>query len=257
MLPLYTLTGFDASAHAAEETRSAAREVPRGIVRSVLVSVVFGWLLLCAAILASPNLRASAEQGDGAFAGILWGVLPNSAAAVLVVAIVVAQYLCGLATVTSASRMLYAFARDGGLPASPFLRHVNPQTRLPVRAIVTVAVFSVLFTLYAPAYDSLAASAAVLLYISYVLPTALGWWAHGGAWTRMGPWSLGGWYRPLAAVSVLGCVGLFYIALQPPNLLTTGGVVGAVLVFLAVYWFAWERRHFRGPPVLGESLAKG
>lgn len=256
LLPLYTLTGFDASAHAAEETRNAAREVPRGIVRSVLVSGVFGWLLLCAAILAAPDLRASAQQGDGAFAGIIWGVLPASLAAVLIVAIVLAQYLCGLATVTSTSRMLFAFARDGGLPASPFLRRVEPRSKLPVRAIVTVAVCAVLFTLYTPAYDSLAASAAVLLYISYVLPTALGWWTHGTTWTRFGPWHLGRWYRPLAAVSVLGCVGLFYIALQPPNLWTTGSVVGAVLAFLGVFWFAWERRRFTGPPVLGETLVR-
>ena len=52
LLPAYTITGFDASAHAAEETVHAAAAVPRGIVRAVLVSGVFGWVMLCAVVLA-------------------------------------------------------------------------------------------------------------------------------------------------------------------------------------------------------------
>jgi amino acid transporter len=251
LLPAYTLTGFDASAHAAEETRSAAREVPRGIVRSVLVSGLFGWVLLSATILAAPDLREIAKQGPAGFSEIVWGVMPAWPAGSLIVAIVLAQYLCGLATVTSASRMLYAFARDGGLPASRFLRQVNPATRLPARAIWTVAVASLAFSLYVPDYDTLAATSSLLLYVSYVLPAALGLWAYGRTWTRMGPWDLGRWYRPLAVVSVLGCLGLFYIAIQPPNV-KAGVVLGAVLVFLVGFWFAWERRRFQGPPVLGE-----
>jgi amino acid transporter len=255
LLPAYTLTGFDASAHAAEETRSASREVPRGIVRSVLVSGVFGWVFLVAAVLAAPDLRETAAQGDAGFAGILWHAAPGLWGGLLIGAILVAQYLCGLATVTSTSRMMYAFARDGGLPASRYLRHVDPITRLPARAIWTVATASLLFTLWEPAYQILSASAALLLYVSYVLPTALGLWAFGRTWTRMGPWDLGGWYRPLGVVSVLGCLGLFAIAIQPPNQ-KTGVVVAAVLVFLLAYWFAWERRRFQGPPVLRDSLAQ-
>ena len=46
LLPAYTITGFDASAHAAEETIGAYENVPRGIVRSVLVSGVAGWIFL-------------------------------------------------------------------------------------------------------------------------------------------------------------------------------------------------------------------
>ena len=46
MLPMYTITGFDASAHTSEETVGAAHHVPRAIVRSVLVSGVFGWMML-------------------------------------------------------------------------------------------------------------------------------------------------------------------------------------------------------------------
>ena len=59
LLPAYTITGFDASAHAAEETKSAAENVPRGIVRSVLVSGVAGWVLLCVVVMAAPRSASS------------------------------------------------------------------------------------------------------------------------------------------------------------------------------------------------------
>jgi ethanolamine ammonia-lyase small subunit/amino acid transporter len=247
LLPAYTITGFDASAHASEETIGAAESVPRGILRSVLVSGVAGWILLAAAVMAAPSLADAAARGEGAFLHIVGGVLPGPLAWVLVVGIALAQYLCGLATVTSASRMTFAFARDGGLPFSRALRRVSPTRRSPSVAIWTVAVAAVLFTVYTPVYSTITAVCTILLYISYVLPTALGAWAHGRTWTTMGPWDLGRWYRPLAITSLLGCGTLIVIGMQPPNERSIW-VVGGMALLLAVAWFGFERRRFPGPP---------
>ena len=63
---------------------------------------------------------------------------------------------------------------------------------------------SVLFTLHTPVYATITAVCTIFLYVSYVLPTALGAWAYGRTWTAMGPWDLGRWYRPLAVLSVAG-----------------------------------------------------
>ncbi len=122
--------------------------------------------------------------------------------------IVVAQYLCGLATVTSASRMAYAFARDGGLPFSPAVRWVCPRRRSPAVAIWAVSAAAVLFTLYTPVYSTITAVCTIFLYLSYVVPTILGARAYGRTWTTMGPWNLGRWYRPLAWLSAGGCIAL-------------------------------------------------
>src|SRR5258706_8179634 len=77
LLPAYTITGFDASAHTAEETLQAASNVPRGIVRSVVVSSLFGWVLLSAIVLAIPNLDQAAAQGANSFYWIGDQVLPK------------------------------------------------------------------------------------------------------------------------------------------------------------------------------------
>ncbi len=93
LLPAYTITGFDASAHAAEETIHAAHNVPRGILQSVLVSGVAGWILLGVVVLAAPAMPEAAARGEQAFLGILTAVLPWPLWRFLVAAIVIAQYL--------------------------------------------------------------------------------------------------------------------------------------------------------------------
>ncbi|MBL9172740.1 MAG: amino acid permease [Verrucomicrobiales bacterium] len=246
MLPAYTITGFDASAHTSEETLDAAHNVPRGIVRSVWVSGLFGWVMIGALLLAAPDVAAGAAKGGEVVPWILRSTLGGAWAVTLLSGIVLAQFLCGLAAMTSASRMTFAFARDGGLPGSGWLRRVNPKTQSPSVAVWTTAGAGVAFTLFVP-YSTIAAICTVLLYISYVLPVAAGFWAHGRTWTRFGPWQLGIWFRPLAAVSVAGCLFLLVIGVQPPNQLALY-VVGGVAALLAVVWFGLERRRFRGPP---------
>ena len=255
LLPAYTLTGFDASAHVAEETIDAAVEAPRGIIRSVLVSGVFGWVMLIAVVLAMPSVPEAASKGGDAFAWTMKSVLPAWLAIALFVGIAIAQYLCGLATVTSASRMTFAFARDGGLPCSTVLAHVNSTFRTPIAAIWLVVALTALLTAFAP-YSVVAASCAVLLYISYVLPTVLGAVAHGRHWTRMGPWHLGRWYRPLAVVAATGCVGLLFIGMQPPNEMARW-IVGGMFFSLLIGWWSFARWQFRGPPPQLMEQARG
>lgn len=216
LLPAYTITGFDASAHTAEETIGAAKHVPQGIVRSVCVSGFFGWIMLAAIVIAIPDPELVAQKGPHAFFWILKQTLPFPLFVVLLIAIAIAQYICGLATVTSASRMLYAFARDRGVPASGYLRRVG-RYKTPGPAILFVSFLSVAFTLYTPVYSTITLACAIFLYISYVIPTWLGLWAYGKSWKRMGPWSLGRWYRPLAVLSIVGCTVLIAIGLAPPN----------------------------------------
>jgi amino acid transporter len=255
LLPAYTLTGFDASAHIAEETMNAAAAVPRAIVQAVLISSLFGWVMLCSVVLAMPSVSEAAAQGEQAFAWTMRQVLHGWWANTLFVGIGTAQLLCGLATVTSASRMVYAFARDNGMPGSHWLKHVCPIRRTPVWAIWVVCLITVLLTTAVP-YSTIAAACAVLLYISYVIPIALGWAAHGTRWTAMGPWQLGRWYRPCAGVSVLGCVGLLIIGIQPPNQQARWIVGGMAIGLAAAWWLGGVRKQFSGPPVValqGES----
>jgi amino acid transporter len=247
LLPAYTVTGFDASAHTSEETIDAARSVPRGILRAVFYSSIFGWLMVIAFVLAIPDMATAAAQGTGSFFGMMDAVLPKGLRIALYVGISLAQYLCGLATVTSSSRMTYAFARDGGLPFSARLKSISPVHRTPAVSIWTVALLSVGFAVYTPVYSTITTVCTIFLYLSYGLPVGLGLLAFGRTWKKMGPWSIGGGYRVVAAICVLGCAGLVYIGVQPPNDKALWITLGAIAL-TAIVWFGYERRSFAGPP---------
>lgn len=253
MLPLYTITGFDASANTSEETVNAARTVPKSIVQAVIVSGLSGWVMLCAVVLAMPNIAEAAAKGSGALAWTMSQVLPAPLPLLFYVGMVIAQYLCGLATLTSASRMVFSFARDGGLPISEKLKQVSPRFRTPAAAIWAVALLSLSFTILTPVYSTITAACVIFLYISYMLPAALGLRAFGKSWTEMGPWNLGGLYRPLAAICVLSCLLIIVIGVQPPNAAALPMLAGTAGVML-VTWFTYARKVFNGPP-LGHDIA--
>jgi amino acid transporter len=255
MWPIYTITGFDASAHTSEETVQAARNVPRGIVRSVLISGLAGWVMVSCFVLATPDVRSAASQGSNVFPWLMARVAPGALGSVLWVGIVVANYLCGLACVTSTSRMTFAFARDGGLPWSRLLDRVSPRYKTPVRAIWLTAVLSVASTLYAPAYSTLTTACVIFLYVSYVMPTLVGIYAFGRTWTAVGPFDLGvRWYRLLAVASVAGACAVVWIGVQPPNDKALTVLAVATLSLLAGWWLGIRSR-FRGPPQLSIARA--
>lgn len=249
-LPAYTITGFDASAHTAEETKNASVAVPKAIVFAVISSSVFAWIMLATIVMAIPDLKEGIGHGDKVFFFTMNSVLPQWLCALLYLGCGAAQYLCGLATVTSSSRMVYAFARDGGLPLSSKLRQVSSRYLTPVNAIWTVALLSVGFASFSKVYSTIAVVCTIFLYISYVLPIALGLAAYQRSWTKMGQWDIGGFFRVAALLAVIGCTGLIVIGVQPPNQLALS-LIGYFLLITGVIWFGLERRRFQGPPLVG------
>ena len=152
---------------------------------------------------------------------------------------------------TSVSRMIFAFSRDGGLPGSNALKKVSTTYRTPVAAIWTGSVLAVLFTAYTPLYTTIVSVTVIFLFLSFTVPIALGLMAFGKTWTVMGPWNIGGWYRVFAVLSIVAMVLIFFIGIQPPNDKALWITVG-FLVLTAIVWFGFERKRFQGPPIGAE-----
>lgn len=241
LLPAYTFTAFDSSAQTAEETRDPETNVPRAIWQAVVISGVFGWLMLAALVLAAPDVATAAAAGERSFFWIIREATPYWTHAAIYTGIGVANFLCGLACVTSASRLTWAMARDRGLPFSARLRKLGTRGA-PSTAIWAVGIAAAVLP-FVVAYETIASVCAVFFYIAYGVPTMCGL-ATYGRWPRTGPWTLGRWYPPLAAVCVLGCVGLLVLAVQPPNEIALVAIP-IVIAFLFVFWFGYFRLHFR------------
>jgi amino acid transporter len=252
VLGVWTFTGFDAAAHVSEETHDPQRRAPFGIVSAVAVSAVAGFALVAALTLAVKELPDVAGKPDAALL-VLSGALGEGWGRLALGLVVLAMWFAGLSSVTSASRMLFAFARDDGLPLAGALRHVSPVTRTPLNAIAACVVLPIaLVGATAPfseaAFLAVAALATVALYASYALPIGLGAVARlQKRWTRMGPFSLGRAGPGIAIASVVWTVVVFVVCALANGLAME--LFAGVVVVLGVLWLSWVRRRFKGPKV--------
>jgi amino acid transporter len=246
----YTITGFDASAHTSEETQDAQVNVPKGMWTAVFWSWVFGLVAVAAYILTMPSIEEAGAAGWGSFF-YMWGasLMPKWLSIVLAAGLVIVNYLCALAGLTSTSRMMYAFARDGGLPASKSLAHVSTTYRTPTYAIWVSAALALLSMVYAPYYLVLAVACAVFLYISMIMPIAAGLLAEGGPkWPEKGPFNLGAFSKINAVIAIIFGFVLAVTGFFPPNEKVFYLTV-ALLIILPIIWFVFgENKRFEGVP---------
>ena len=244
LLACWTFTGYDASAHVCEETHDPTRNAPWGIVLSVAVSGVAGYALLLAVTLSIGDL-SQAVAAENPFIHVLTTALGPALGNALVLIAMAAMWFCGLSSVTSNSRMLFAFARDGGLPFSKRLATVSPRFRSPWVAVWTSAVMALLVALWADAYSAMVALSTIALYASYGLPILF----HliGPASKKAGPWNLGRWSRTTNVLAVTWIAVTLVLFVLPPNQLA-GYTFAGLLVLLALYWRLHQRDRFKGPP---------
>lgn len=263
LMAQYTITGYDASAHMSEETRRASRAAALGMVMSVVVSVVFGFVLLVAVTFAVPDVQGTLDAVGNAVVYIWTTSLGAAWAQFLLLIAVVGQFFCGTASVTSASRMLFAFSRDGAVPGSRLWRRVA-HNRVPTNAVLAIAVLA--WALMLPTLANgvvgylVGTSIAVIgLYIAFALPIILR--IRAGASFEHGAWSLGRHYRWIAPIAVawiaLVCV-LFLMPVSPNGIPGAAGfdwnvvnyaplTVGGALVLFGGWYLLSARRWFTGP----------
>jgi amino acid transporter len=141
--------------------------------------------------------------------------------------------------------MMYAFARDGGLPFSTLLSHVSTRYRTPTYAIWVSTALAFITCLYGRAFTVLAAACTVFIYISYIMPVAAAMIAEGKM--EKGPFHLGSWSKPTAMLAILGGCVLIWVGFQPPNQLV-GYLILGLLVFMVILWLVSERTRFEGIP---------
>ncbi|MGH6653936.1 MAG: amino acid permease, partial [Actinocrinis sp.] len=263
LLAQYTFTGYDASAHMTEETHDAARSGPRGIVMSIIVSLVAGWVLLIGITFAIQNYAGEVGSATGVPpAQIFIDAVGSTGGKLLLLVAIGAQLFCGMASITANSRMIYAFSRDGALPGSAFWHRINKRTRTPTNAVWLGACGA--FVLGLPdlwnstAYAAVTSIAVIGLYIAYVLPTFLR--LRQGSNFQRGPWHLGRWSKPIGITAVTWVCFITILFMLPTASPITHGnfnytvvAVAAVLGFAGTWWLVSARHWFTGPKVQGSA----
>jgi amino acid transporter len=234
---------------------------------SILVSLVAGFVLLTGVTAAIQDYERARTTPLGAPpAQIFIDALGVTGGKLLLLIVIGAQLFCGLASVTANSRMIYAFSRDGALPASAFWHRVNKRTRTPTNSVWLAAGGAFLLGLpylwNVTAYAAVTSIAVIGLYIAYVLPTFLR--LRQGESFQRGPWHLGRWSMVVGTVAVAWVAFITVLFMLPqvyPVGVTTFNytpvAVLVVLGFAGIWWAVSARRWFKGPKVQGtpEELA--
>ena len=265
LLTMYTQTGYDASAHTAEETRDAAIGAARGVWRSVFYSALLGWFVLLAFLFAANDVKAINAGGGGAIP-VFESALSSAAAKAVILIATVGQLFCGMAGLTSASRTWYAFSRDRGIPGWPLFRRLNHH-RVPSYAVLGVTLFSLIVAIPALfgnkagfpfAFFALTGICTVGLYLAYIIPVYLRL-RHGNRF-QPGPWNLGRHYRWINGGAIFFVV-ICVIALDLPftsaavpwnnsfdwTALNYTPLVILVGLIVAIWWQISAKHRYHGP----------
>ncbi|XP_073301477.1 amino-acid permease BAT1 homolog isoform X2 [Primulina huaijiensis] len=265
LMSQYTLTGYDASAHMTEETKNADENGPKGIISSIGISILVGWgyiLGITFAVTKIPNLLSSENAAGGyAIAEIFYQAFKSRYGSgiggiICLVIVAVAIFFCGMSSITSNSRMAYAFSRDGAMPLSKLWHQVNKQ-EVPVYSVWLSAIIAFCMALTSlgsiVAFQAMVSIATIGLYIAYALPIFFRVTLARKSFVR-GPFNLGrygnivGWIAILwvATISVLFSLPVAY-PITTETLNYTPVAVGGLFILTVSYWIISARHWFKGP----------
>ncbi|XP_062145326.1 amino-acid permease BAT1 homolog isoform X3 [Alnus glutinosa] len=265
LMSQYTLTGYDASAHMTEETKSADKNGPRGIISSIGISIIVGWGYILGITFAVTNisylLDENNDAGGYAIAEIFYLAFKsrygNGVGGIICLGVVaVAIFFCGMSSVTSNSRMAYAFSRDGAMPFSSVWHKVNGQ-EVPINAVWLSAFVSFCMALTSlgstVAFEAMVSIATIGLYIAYALPIFFRVTLARKSFIP-GPFNLGrygvliGWVAVLwvVTISVLFSLPVSY-PITNQTLNYTPVAVGCLFILTVSSWIFSARHWFRGP----------
>ncbi|KAH6802074.1 bidirectional amino acid transporter 1 [Perilla frutescens var. frutescens] len=259
LMSQYTLTGYDASAHMTEETKDADKNGPKGIISAIGISIIVGWgyiLGITFAVTNIPNLlNPDNDAGGYAIAEIFYQAFKNrygsGVGGIICLGIIaIAIFFCGMSSITSNSRMAYAFSRDGAMPFSKFWHKVN-KYEVPLNAVWLSAFIAFCMALTSlgslVAFQAMVSIATIGLYIAYALPIFFRVTLARKSFNQ-GPFNLGrygvlvGWTAVLwvATISVLFSLPVEY-PITKETLNYTPVAVGGLLILTVSSWILSAR----------------
>lgn len=174
--PVMALFGADCAVHLAEEVKDASRQLPKAMILASVSNYIIGFLTLVAlAFTVGDNLQEVLDTPTGQpWVQILWNATQSKTPTIIFMVLVCCFLtFSAINTSVASSRQFFAFARDGGLPFSGWIRRVSPTHHVPINAVLLSWLISCLIALIplgSPvAFTNIQNIAVIGLQSSYVL----------------------------------------------------------------------------------------
>lgn len=240
LLAAWTIFGFETPSDLSEETVNAKRIAPRSIISSVIVTILMGAFFLGIVTLAIPDI-ASVTAASDPISTIVAYHLGDLITKIFLVFVLIAMFASSLITITAASRILFAVARDKRMRGAVFVEKISTHG-IPTRATWFVAIIEIVTFLLAKDATDLYAAPVVLLSLGYLV-TVISFAIGFKKLPSTQSFSLGFWQWPIVVLAIFWLVALIGILTLPQEFHSTAEIAGGILVAgVAVYFLTKHAR---------------
>ncbi|GAB7351785.1 hypothetical protein MBLNU459_g2359t1 [Dothideomycetes sp. NU459] len=262
--PLSVLIGYDCSVHMSEEIEDASLTLPKAMMWSVATNATLAFLMAVTLIftlgdidniLASPTRQPFIQvfyNATGSYGGT------NTMCAIIVIML----WSCCISEVATASRQVWAFARDEGLPYSTWLAVVDPGFNIPIRAVSVCMVITALLACInlgsSVALNAINSLGSVGILTSYfIVISCLVWRRLYGAPLPQKRWSLGKWGLCINIVALIFLLPMWFFAFWPLATPVTAATMNwssamfvGVMAIAMIFYLLKGRHVYVGPVML-------
>lgn len=261
MPAVWTIGSFDSCVHQSEEAKDAKKSVPIGIISSIAVCWILGWLIIiCLMACINPDIDSVLDSKYGfALAQIIYDSLGKKWAIAFMSLIAFCQFLMGASITTAVSRQVWAFSRDNGLPLSKYIKRVDSKYSVPFFAILAACVGSLILGLLCliddAATDALFSLAVAGNNLAWSTPTVFRL-TSGRDLFRPGPFYLGKIWSPIVAWTGVAFQLFIIILVMFPSqqhgitksTMNYACVIGPGIWILAgIYYKVYKKKYYHGP----------
>jgi len=162
----WCLTGFEAAADLAEETHRPRKTVPRAVITSQVSAALAGFLMIAIFILSVSDIKMI-QDSESPIVFILNSRLGTFFSTLIGLIVILSIFACGVASMATATRLIYSMARDHMLPLSVYLKKVNPTFHTPGWAVLIVWALGCLFVITIRRLEIITSISAVSAYLGY------------------------------------------------------------------------------------------
>ncbi|KAL8947412.1 MAG: hypothetical protein Q9222_006301 [Ikaeria aurantiellina] len=278
---VFAMFGCDSAVHMAEETRNAEVVVPWCMLSATLLNGAFGWAMVIAMLFVTVDITTALDSPTGSlgfpFMQIFYGATGSKAGASVLIAILIVMTAAGaIAAMATGSRLIWALARDRGLPGWQLVGKLQAKTAVPTLAVIITSIVAALIGLInlgsSAAFNDVISLSVSSLYASYLISETLLLWRRctGAISPRLhpsesaetnalswGPFHLPGVFGiAVNAFSVIFGLIIFFFSFWPVATPVTPATMnfsvlmtGSVTLF-AILWYVVKARHvYKGPIV--------
>ncbi|ODQ44098.1 hypothetical protein PICMEDRAFT_74936 [Pichia membranifaciens NRRL Y-2026] len=260
MTAVWTIGAFDSCVHMSEEAKNASYGVPIGICGSITACGFLGFfILICTTACMNPDIGTVLATDTGfPMAQVIYDSLGRRWAIAFMSLMAGCQWLMGSSLLTAASRQIWAFARDDGLPFCSIVKVVNKKLRVPIRAVILACLISLAIGCLCLA----GTAAANALFSLGVLGNYLAWCTpvflkltFGKHKFNPGSFYLGPVFSPIvgwiacawgAFITVLVCFPATKVVTKE-NMNYCIVITGGVWILSIVFFFTYKYKYYHGP----------